>query len=159
MPECRDPYLNQFCGSFTGKQSSKKENKVIWGHDISKALIRKICAWHRHHEPKHPLLFFSRNVIIITIFSHLRRGWKLKVTNEFMWKKCAAMLSLTGVWKQQYSCVRYGWQRASDSTLFSVMVHSTSSSCKMMSFFNTLTAKTRSLPFSLASITWRVTQT
>lgn len=83
MPECHDPYLNQFCGSFTGKQSSKNENKVIWGHDISKALIRKIRAWHRHHEPKHPLLFFSRNVIIITVFSHLRWG------ESFSWMKRA----------------------------------------------------------------------
>ena len=52
----------------------------------------------------------------------------------------------TMVWKQEWSCTRKGGLAASASTRFSIMVHSTSSSCMMMSFFRILMAYNSSVP-------------
>lgn len=82
------------------------------------------------------------------------------------WGKCEFFLKLliwvgearctTMVWKQECSCVRKGGFPARASTLFSTMVHSTSSSWITTSFFRILMAYSSSVPFLSASITWKV---
>ena len=61
---------------------------------------------------------------------------------------------ITVVWKHECIWTRNGgfWARA--RTRFSTIVHSTSSSCIMMSFFNILMAYNSSVPFLSASITF-----
>lgn len=61
---------------------------------------------------------------------------------------------VTLVWKEQYRCVRKGLSQARASTLFSTMVHSTSSSISTTSFFRALMAKYSLCPFSSANSTW-----
>jgi len=62
---------------------------------------------------------------------------------------------LTLVWKQECSWVRKLGLLDSARTRFSIIVHSTSSSWTMTSFFKTLTANIWSVPFSSASRTCR----
>ena len=61
--------------------------------------------------------------------------------------------SLTLVWKHECSAVRNGCLADNARIRFSVMVHSTSSSWIITSFFSTLMAYTSSVPFLSASIT------
>uniref|UniRef100_A0A182JI04 Uncharacterized protein n=1 Tax=Anopheles atroparvus TaxID=41427 RepID=A0A182JI04_ANOAO len=57
------------------------------------------------------------------------------------------------VWKQECSCTRNGGLVESARTRFSTIVHSTSSSWMMMSFFRILIAYSSSVPLRSASIT------
>lgn len=59
----------------------------------------------------------------------------------------------TMVWKQEWSCTRNGGLLLSASTRFSTIVHSTSSSCMMISFLSILIAYNSSVPLRSASIT------
>ena len=49
--------------------------------------------------------------------------------------------SLTLVWNVQNICVKNGYSQAKERTLFSTIVHSTSSSIKTTSFFKAFIAK------------------
>lgn len=53
----------------------------------------------------------------------------------------AVCAGLTLVWNVQNMCVRNGCSQARDRTLFSTIVHSTSSSIKTTSFFRAFIAK------------------
>ena len=70
---------------------------------------------------------------------------------SYVWKQG---YKITVVWKHECIWTRNGgfWARA--RTRFSTIVHSTSSSCIMMSFFNILMAYNSSVPFLSASITF-----
>ncbi len=59
------------------------------------------------------------------------------------------------VWKVECSCVKNGGFPDSANTLFSTMVHSTSSSWITTSFFRIFTAYKSSVPLRSASITYR----
>lgn len=61
----------------------------------------------------------------------------------------------TTVWKQEWSCVRKGGLSLWANTLFSTIVHSTSSSWITTSFFRILMAYSSSVDFISASITCR----
>lgn len=61
----------------------------------------------------------------------------------------------TIVWKHECSWVRKGGFPESARTLFSTMVHSTSSSWITTSFFKIFTAYSSSVPLRSASITWK----
>lgn len=60
---------------------------------------------------------------------------------------------LTTVWKQEWSCVRKGGLSLSANTLFSTIVHSTSSSWITTSFFRIFMAYSSSVDFISANIT------
>lgn len=60
----------------------------------------------------------------------------------------------TSVWKQECSWVRNGGFSGRARTRFSIIVHSTSSSWTMTSFFKTLIAKISSVPLRSASKTY-----
>ena len=62
--------------------------------------------------------------------------------------------SLTTVWKHEWRWTRKGGFPDRASTLFSTMVHSTSSSWMIMSFLRILIAYNSSEPFLSANITW-----
>ena len=61
------------------------------------------------------------------------------------------------VWKQECSCTKNGGLLDNAKTRFSTIVHSTSSSCIMMSFFKILMAYSSSVPFLSANITLNTT--
>lgn len=63
---------------------------------------------------------------------------------------------LTIVWKQEWSWTKNGGLFDRASTRFSTMVHSTSSSCMMMSFFKIFIAYSSSVPFLSANITCKI---
>lgn len=66
-------------------------------------------------------------------------------------------ISPTTVWKHECSCVRKGGLSCCARTLFSTMVHSTSSSWITTSFFRIFIAYSSSVAFISASMTFRGT--
>lgn len=91
-------------------------------------------------------------------------GWGWRGWGEWMrktsWNKQNAFISdclvshqLTMVWKQECSCTRNGGLLERAKTRFSIMVHSTSSSWIMTSFFRILMAYSSSVPLRSANIT------
>lgn len=107
-----------------------------------------------------------------------RECWSLSTTGNFALTAVAQVCSLSGYmlldvlleemfrmcvltldWNVENRCVRKGFSQARASTLFSTMVHSTSSSMRTTSFFRTFTAKYCPCPFSSASSTWGVKAT
>ena len=63
-------------------------------------------------------------------------------------------VSLTTVWKQEWRWTRKGGFPESAKTLFSIMVHSTSSSWMMTSFLRILIANNSEVPFRSANMTF-----
>lgn len=83
----------------------------------------------------------------------MTNNWILKA-EESEWERMRNHAWIrTTVWKQEWSCVRKGGLSCKARTLFSTMVHSTSSSWITTSFFNILTAYSSSESFRSASIT------
>lgn len=105
------------------------------------------------HAPNNSLVSVGLNKSI-PIHEYTMTFYNSTDYNATLMQNEAHITNLTLVWKHEWSAVRKGWLADRASILFSVMVHSTSSSCKMVSFLRTLTAKTSSAPFFSANITY-----
>ncbi len=82
--------------------------------------------------------------------------WPDPTWSDLSWHVSGGILPTT-VWKHEWSCVRKGGLSCWARTLFSTMVHSTSSSWITTSFFRIFIAYSSSVAFISASMTFRGT--
>lgn len=99
-------------------------------------------------------IFFSLDFLLINnSFSHPIRLFDLK-NHELFWEAKGKYKFHTIVWKQEWRVTKNGDLSGKAKTLFSVMVHSTSSSCTMISFFKILMANNSLVTLCSPKSTW-----